>query len=220
MQQIQRFERTLIKTVQLNHWLHIPPTPSPTGKHPLILFLHGRGESGDDLNLVKVHGIPRIVDENPDFPFITVAPQCPMFMTWVLIADALEALVDDILQWDNVDTSRIYLTGLSMGGFGTWHLAVQRPEVFAAIAPVCGGGNLVNSLPHRICRLSQMPVWAFHGSADDVVPLSAQQLLIDALRDCSESEVKFTVYDGVDHDSWTQTYANPALYDWLLGYQR
>jgi predicted peptidase len=134
----------------------------------------------------------------------------------VLLADALEALLDAILARPDVDTSRVYLTGLSMGGFGTWHLAVQRPEAFAAIAPICGAGSMVNSLPHRIYRLKHMPVWAFHGADDDIVPLASQQVLIDALHEVTEAEVRFTVYPNVGHDSWTQTYANPALYDWFL----
>lgn len=217
MQTAQHFERAINKQVQLNYLLHVPPGD---GKHPLILFLHGRGESGDDLNLIKVHGIPRVVEENPNFPFITVSPQVPVGMTWVLLCDALEALLDALLQRPDVDTRRVYLTGLSMGAYGAWHLGVQRPDVFAAIAPVCGGGGLVNSLPHRICRLKQMPIWAFHGSSDDVVPLAEQQKLIDALRACSDAEVKFTIYEGVGHDSWTQTYANPALYEWFLSCQK
>ncbi len=198
----EHFERDLTKHVQLDYLLHVPPesVKPASGKYPLILFLHGRGESGSDLEIVKLHGVPRVVGENPDFPFLVVAPQCPLGLSWVLLADALEALLDQTLQRDDVDHSRVYLTGLSMGGYGTWHLAVQRPEVFAAIAPVCGAGDLVNSLPHRICALESMPVWAFHGSSDDVVPLAAQQKLIDALRECSSAEVKFTIYEGVGHE--------------------
>lgn len=217
MQQAQHFDRTISKHLKMDYLLH---EPAGGGKKPLMFFLHGRGESGDNLELVKLHGIPKVIEQNPDFPFITYSPQVPVGMSWVLLSDTLEALLDEALQRDDVDTSRVYLTGLSMGGYGTWHLAVQRPEVFAAIAPVCGGGHMVNSLPHRICRLEHMPVWAFHGDADDIVPLSEQQKIIDALRLCSQAEVKFTVYPGVTHDSWTQTYNNPALYDWLLSHTK
>lgn len=214
--QPQHFEQVIHKRVQLNYLLHVPPSVPAGGKHPLIVFLHGRGESGDDLELVKIHGIPRVVKENPDFPFLVVAPQCPLPMSWVLMADALEALLDETLARPDVDTQRVYLTGLSMGGFGTWHLAVQRPEAFAAIAPVCGGGSMVNSLPHRIHRLKHMPVWAFHGADDDVVPLAEQLRLIEPLRELSDADVRFTVYPNTGHDSWTRTYANPALYEWFL----
>jgi predicted peptidase len=213
-QQPQHFERTITKQVELNYLLHVPPT---NGKHPLIVFLHGHGESGSDLELVKKHGIPRIVEEQPDFPFICVSPQCPTGVTWVLISDAVEALVVEMLKRDDVDTSRVYLTGLSMGGYGTWHVGVQRPDLFAALAPICGGGSFVNYLPWRLSRLKDMPVWAFHGADDPAVLLQEQQTLIDALRQSSKGDVRFTIYPGVGHDSWTRTYANPALYTWFLG---
>jgi len=217
MQQEQAFAATVTKRVHLNYLLHTPPA---AGKQPLIVFLHGHGESGDDLEKVKLHGIARVVEEQPDFPFITVSPQCPTGVTWVLIADAVEALILDILTRDdlNVDTRRVYLTGLSMGGYGTWHVGVQRPDLFAALVPICGGGSFVNYLPERLPRLKRVPVWAFHGADDPIVPLAEQQRLIAALREVSEAEVRFTIYPGVGHDSWTQTYANPALYKWMLAH--
>ena len=217
MQEAHHFKRVISKPVEMQYLLHVPPG---TGKHPLMLFLHGRGESGDDLELVKKYGIPKIISETPEFPFITFSPQVPVGMNWVLLADTLEALLDEALSRPDVDTSRVYLTGLSMGGYGTWHLAAQRPEVFAAIAPICGAGSRINALPERICRLKHTPVWAFHGEDDDVVLLEEQQVLIDALRECSEAEVRFTVYPGVGHNSWTRTYANPDLYDWFLSYRK
>jgi predicted peptidase len=152
MQQNSHFQRTIHKQVELNYLLHTPPG---TGRHPLIVFLHGHGESGADLELVKVHGIPRVVEEQPDFPFVTVSPQCPLGVTWVLIADAVEALVEETITWENVDPSRVYLTGLSMGGYGTWHVGVERPNVFAALAPLGGGGSFVKSLP-RVCPASRI----------------------------------------------------------------
>lgn len=216
-QKAQHFERTITKQVKLDYLLHVPPGQ---GKHPLIVFLHGHGESGSDLEKVKVHGIPRIVEEQPDFPFICVSPQCPTGVTWVLISDAVEALVLEMLTRDDVDASRVYLTGLSMGGYGTWHVGAQRPDLFAALAPICGGGSFVNYLPMRISRLDDVPVWAFHGDADPIVPLAEQQRLVDALALTSKAGVRFTVYPGVGHDSWTQTYANPELYQWFLQHQK
>jgi predicted peptidase len=217
MQQPQHFERTITKQVELNYLLHLPPGK---GKHPLIVFLHGHGESGSDLEKVKLHGIPRVVEEQPDFPFICVSPQCPTGVTWVLISDAVEALVLEMLKREDVDASRVYLTGLSMGGYGTWHVGVQRPDLFAALVPICGGGSFVNYLPWRLPRLKAVPVWAFHGADDPIVLLEEQQRLIDALRQTSEAEVRFTVYAGVGHDSWTQTYANPELYEWFLQHRK
>jgi predicted peptidase len=208
-----QFATTITKKVQLNYLLH---TPRGEGKHPLIVFLHGHGESGSDLEMVKVHGIPKIVEAQPDFPFVTVSPQCPSGVTWVLISDAVEALIEEAMSWENVDPTRVYLTGLSMGGYGTWHTGANRPELFAALAPICGGGSFVNYLPNRIHRLKYTPVWAFHGDQDTAVLLEEQQNLVDTLKAQTETEVKFTVYPGVGHDSWTQSYANPALYEWFL----
>ncbi len=217
MQEKHTVDRPFTRHVQLDYLLHVP---EGKGKHPVIIFLHGRGERGSDLDKIKVHGIPRIVDENPDFPFITVSPQCPGDTSWVMITDALEAMVDDVLKREDVDPSRVYLTGLSMGGYGTWHLAAERPETFAAIAPICGGASWMNGFPERVERLIHTPVWAFHGADDPVVPISEQQQLIDALQPISKAEVRFTVYPVCGHDSWTQTYANPELYDWFVEHRR
>ncbi len=220
MQQGEHFESVVTKQVKLNYLLHLPPKQPGVDQYSLIVFLHGHGESGDDLEKVKVHGIARIVEERPDFPFITVSPQCPSGVTWVLIDDAVIALVEEMLKRPDVDASRVYLTGLSMGGYGTWHIGVGRPDLFTALAPICGGGSFVNYLPARIPRLKNTPVWAFHGADDETVPVSEQQPLIDALKAVSETEVRFTVYPGVKHDSWTQTYANPELYQWFLKWHK
>jgi len=127
---------------------------------------------------------------------------------------ALAALLDEIEGSYAVDPNRIYVTGLSMGGIGTWHLATAYPQRFAAIAPICGYGN-----PSTVCAIRHLPVWAFHGADDEMVPLERGQATVDALRACG-GNVMFTVYPGVGHDSWTQTYANPQLYTWLLQQRR
>ena len=135
-------------------------------KCPLIIFLHGAGERGNNLDLLKKHGIPKIVEQNPDFPFITLSPQCPKDSWWTSELRLLNGLVDKITKSYQVDMSRIYLTGLSMGGFGAWSLASMNPDLFAAIVPICGGGE-----PDRAARaLKNMPVWVFHGAKDTVVP--------------------------------------------------
>ena len=109
---------------------------------------------------------------------------------------------------------RIYVTGLSMGGYGTWDLATRYPNRFAAIAPICGGGE-----PARACTVKHLPVWAFHGAKDEVVPLEQSQAMIDALAAC-DGNARLTVYPDADHDAWTQTYDNPELYDWFLSHRR
>ena len=210
MQQEHHFE-TMIKR-ELNYLLFLPKdyAVDVSRPWPLILFLHGMGERGDNLELVKLHGIARIVDEQPDFPFIAVSPQCPINSIWPLQIDTLKILLEDVMGKYAVDEKRVYLTGLSMGGYGSWAMGAIYPEMFAAVAPICGGGSV-----SAVCALKDTPVWAFHGEADPVVPLYESQQMVDALKACG-GDVKLTIYPGVGHDSWTQTYNNPELYDWLL----
>jgi predicted peptidase len=178
----------------------------------LLLFLHGAGERGADLKGVRRHGPPKLIEQGQEFPFIVVSPQCPDGEWWR--AEVLAALLDEIERRYRVDSRRIYATGLSMGGFGTWALAITYPDRFAAIAPICGGGH-----PWAVARIKNVPVWAFHGTADKVVPCRRSQEMVDALRRAGGT-VRFTRYPGVDHDSWTATYANPKLYEWFLQHQR
>lgn len=215
-QEPRRLDRAITKHVALDYLLHVPKAyaQDDATAWPLILFLHGAGERGSDLELVKKHGIPRIVEEQADFPFITVSPQCPLELDWTWQTDALLALLDDITQAYRVDPARIYLTGLSMGGFGTWALAQVAPERFAAIAPICGGGNR-----RRARRLVGIPTWVFHGAKDDVVPLKASEEMVEALKNAG-GDVTFTVYPEAKHDSWTETYANPELYRWFLSHRK
>ena len=216
MQQEHHFEIQI--TRQIDYLLYLPKDygigESGAKLWPLILFLHGRGERGSDLQLVKKHGIPRIIDEEPDFPFIAVSPQCPLDSWWGSQVEVLKALLDSVLAKYAVDPDRVYLTGLSMGGYGAWALGIQHPEMFAAVVPICGGGE-----PDAVCALKNVPVWAFHGDADTVVKISESEQMVEALQACG-GDVNFTVYPGVEHDSWTQTYANPGLYEWFLSHSR
>ncbi|HUT30967.1 MAG TPA: prolyl oligopeptidase family serine peptidase [Sedimentisphaerales bacterium] len=182
------------------------------GPWPTIVFLHGIGNRGDDLDKVKTSGIPRVVERDKRFDFVLVAPQCPQGEWWS--SDLLIKLVDEAAAKYSVDTNRIYLTGLSMGGFGTWSLGCAYPERFAAIAPICGGGE-----PDKACRLKDVPVWAFHGARDEKVPLAKSQEMVEAVKACGGG-AKLTVYPEAGHDSWTQTYDNPQLYEWFLKHRR
>ena len=181
---------------------------------PLVLFLHGSGERGADLTKVKVHGPPRRLAEGERFPFLLVAPQAPEGGWWD--AKALGALLDEVERTYRVDPDRVYVTGLSMGGYGTWALAEAFPGRFAAIAPVCGGGT-----PSRICPAVEAgtKVWAFHGVLDDVVPVQRSLEMAERARRCG-GDVRLTLYPEAGHDSWTETYADPALYSWLLAQRR
>ncbi|MDG2131837.1 MAG: prolyl oligopeptidase family serine peptidase [Fuerstiella sp.] len=198
--------------VQLNYLLALPKDYTQQKSWPLVLFLHGAGERGDELKLVKKHGPPKLIDNGKAFPFIVVSPQCPKDVWWEPIE--LTALLDEIIKNNNIDEDRIYLTGLSMGGFGTWRLAAHSPDRFAAIAPICGGGE-----PYWTRRFPHLPTWAFHGAKDRVVPLERSQEMIDAVKK-NGGLPKLTVYPEAGHDSWTETYNNPQLYEWLLAQKR
>jgi predicted peptidase len=209
-QQPQKMERTV--KITMNYLLYLPKDYDQQEAWPLMLFLHGAGERGEDLDRVKVHGPPKLIAAGKEFPFVVVSPQCPSDKWWQ--AHELSALVDEIVERYKIDQDRIYVTGLSMGGYGTWALAAFSPHRFAAAVPICGGGD-----PRSAQRLPHLPIWVFHGGKDSVVPLSASQEMVDALKKVNDN-VKFTVYPEADHDSWTETYNNPELYKWLLEQKR
>ena len=209
----------------LNYLLFLPQEygQKPRKKWPLILFLHGMGERGDepeDLEIVKVYGPPMIVEREVDFPFIVISPQCPAESYWTAELDNLDALLDEIVATYAVDLDRVYLTGLSMGGYGAWNLALRHPNRFAAIAPIAGGYvHESDAVPENICDLKDVPIWVFHGAQDTTVLPRQSEVMVDALRACG-SDVRFTLYPDAEHDSWTETYDNPELYTWLLEHTR
>jgi predicted peptidase len=212
MQTSKIFKSIFSKTVTLPYLLYKPKATK--SKLPLVMFLHGAGERGNDLELVKKHGIPKRIAQGQEFPFIAVSPQCPLNSWWPNELEALKRLLDEVIVKYPVNTKRIYLTGLSMGGYGTWYLAGMYPTLFAAIAPICGGGDFMLGR-----QLAKTPIWAFHGDKDSVVPLSESKRMIDIVKSAG-GKPKFTVYKGVDHDSWTKTYDNPKLYEWLLSHKK
>ena len=212
-QEPQKFEKQVTVTYKSNYLLYLPPEygKEPDKKWPLIVFLHGSGERGTDLNAVKTHGPPKVV-ERRSLPFVVLSPQCPSGDWWR--PEEIMALTDEIIAKYKLDRDRVYLTGLSMGGFGTWDTAIAYPDRFAAIAPVCGSGN-----PYRAPALKNVPTWVFHGEQDQAVPVAASAQMVSVLKQVG-GEVKFTRYPNVGHDSWTQTYAHRALYDWFLQHKR
>ena len=209
----QQAESAEIK-IQMHYLLHLPQSygEDKAKKWPVIVFLHGSGERGTDLNLVKVHGPPKLVAKDSDFPFIVVSPQCPAEQRWTPFV--LSGMLDSVIAKYAVDQERIYLTGLSMGGFGTWDWAVAEPHRFAALVPICGGGD-----PRTATKIMHIPAWVFHGAKDTGVPLKGSQDMVLALEKAG-GKPKFTVYPEAGHDSWTETYNNPELYKWLLEQQR
>lgn len=207
-QTAQSFEGKYQKEVKLNYLLYLPKDYEQKDKVPLLLFLHGAGERGDNLELVKVHGPAKLVEQGKDFPFVIVSPQCPKDQRWNP-ADLI-ALLGHIISKYKIDESRIYVTGLSMGGNGTWKLAAEIPNRIAAIIPICGWGD-----PFAATMMGKLPVWVFHGAKDVVVPLKSSEEMVEVMKR-NGGEVKFTVYPEANHDSWTETYNNPEIYEWLL----
>jgi len=218
VQKDRSFKRVIKKTVGADYLLFLPKDyqGSRSKRWPLILFLHGAGERGDNVWQVARHGPPKIVKDKPDFPFIVVSPQCPSGRTWD--ADIVLALLDEVLGKYRVDRSRVYLTGLSMGGYGTWIIGLSHPERFAALAAICGGGDpIVFRLydQKRKRAMQTLPIWAFHGAKDTTVRLAESERMVEAVKR-EGGNAKLTVYPGAGHDSWTETYDNPELYDWFL----
>ena len=178
-------------------------------KYPTILFLHGAGGRGEDIDLVKNNPYFKITGEYKNFPFITIAPQCPE-TTWNDVLWWLKKLTCKLLKEDYVDDKRLYVMGPSMGGYGTWQLAMSLPEAFAAIVPLCGGGLYWNAE-----RLVNMPVWAFHGARDHLVSVMESVNMVNKINDLG-GNAKLTIYPDRKHDAWTPTYSNPEVFEWLL----
>ena len=201
-------------TVAYKYLLYLPDGYGQKDKKwPMILFLHGADEKGSNLEFVKRHGPPKLIEQGKEFDFVIVSPQCPQGQLWSGKVDTLIALLDHIQSQYDVDTDRVYLTGLSMGGYGSWVLGCTYPERFAAISPVCGGGDR-----YFAPRLRGVPVWAFHGAKDNCVPLERSQEMVDAISTAG-GNAKLTIYPEANHDSWSQAYSDASLYKWFLSHR-
>jgi len=229
-------DRTLTIVEHTYHYqVYVPADYHSKKSWPVILFLHGAGERGSDGLLQTDVGIGHAIRQNPSrFPFIVVFPQCPREKIWgepdmqSLAMGALDAAITEF----HADRARVYLTGLSMGGFGTWETAARNPGRFAAIAPVCGGVQPIKEWPQlRVIlvddpkitdpfaelasKIGKTPVWIFHGDADQAVPVEQSRQMAAALKTAG-ANVKYTEYPGVDHNSWGKAYAEADLVPWLL----
>jgi predicted peptidase len=185
--------------------------------YPLMLFLHGRGESHGDIQLVAKWGPPLMAARGDDLPFVLVSPQCPGDDHWSSrkqLARLLE-LLEHLPRRYKIDQDRVYLTGLSMGGFGSWALAAASPEKFAAIVPICGAGDV--SQAHR---LKDLPIWVFHGDQDRIIPIKHSSEMVDAIRAAGGKQVRYTTLEHVGHNSWSAAYETPDLYQWMLQHKR
>lgn len=213
------FHARVTRDVSARYLAYTPKgfSSSDGSKWPLLLFLHGAGERGDSLKQVLVNGPPKLTSTAKwrEYPFVVVSPQARTDSIWSNLA--LDALIDDVVKKYAIDPDRIYLTGLSMGGYGVWQMAMEFPRRFAAIVPVSSGG-----VPSGACALKHLSIWAFHGAKDDIVPLDRSQQIIDRIRNCpgKTGDVRMTVYPEATHDAWTRAYNDSTMYQWLLEQRR
>ena len=195
---------------KLNYSVTTPTNFSKEEKLPLIVFLHGAGERGDDINKVKVYCVPKLFGNNPDLErVVTLSPQCPYNYTWYDFKWDVIELIEDVVKEYNIDSDRVTLCGISMGGFGTWEIAMQVPQMFAAIAPICSGG-----MSWRTWSLTKLPIRVYHGRRDDVVPFVYSELMVNAIR-AQGGNVDFIAYDDLSHNCWDRAFEESDLINWL-----
>lgn len=178
-------------------------------RYPIIVFLHGAGSRGNNIDLLLENPYFTFTEEHQEFSFITIAPQC-YENSWFDLFETLKRFVYKIAEKQFVDLERIYLMGASMGGYATWQLAMSMPEYFAAIVPICGGGMYWNA-----ARLVNTPIWAFHGAKDQIVFVDESKNMIDAVR-AAGGNAELTIYPENEHDAWSETYRNKEIFQWLL----
>lgn len=193
----------------LQYIIRFPDGYKNGDKFPVIIYLHGAGSRGNDINILKNTPYFNIINNHLEFPFITVAPQCSQ-NTWFDMFEQLKSFVFKIYDENFTDKNKIYLMGASMGGYGTWQLAMSLPEIFAAIVPICGGGMYWNA-----SRLVNVPIWAFHGAKDTIVLKEESIKLVDAVNKCG-GKAKLTIYPENGHDAWSDTYNSQEVFRWLL----
>lgn len=210
----ETYARKVSIEVSGRYLLYLPPDYNQDRhkKYPLILFLHGSGERGADLNKVKTHGPPKEIEKGRQFEFIILSPQCDERGGWNV--PSLIGLLDEAEHKFRVDKDREYLTGLSMGAMGTYAVAAAQPNRFAAIAPISGAAN-----PSIAPKIKDIPIWATHGDHDQSVNIEGEKPLIAELQKLG-ADVKYDIIPGGEHDVWTPVYQSHALYDWLLRHHK
>jgi predicted peptidase len=206
-------------TPPYDYLLYLPRGYHDFGKRPLIVYLHGAGETNQDVRVLQKLDIFHYANRNvptSDFPFIVVSPVTPRH-GWDSqgVAMFLDEFLNDNRYRYNIDTSRVYLTGFSMGGFGTFSAACDYPDRFTAIVPLAGGGN-----PEQAEKLLTVPTWAFHGDADEVVAFEQTEKMITAMRELNHPDVRLTPLHGAGHGIPEMVYTRPELYRWLLEHRK
>lgn len=200
--------------------LYVPPGwVGPRRATPLLLFLHGGLERGDDLGRVRRQALPRRLDRRPAFPFAVVSPQCHADSTWADHLPFLEGLLDEVIEGIGADPARVVVTGISMGGAGAFLLGARCPGRFAAVVPICAAMPRVHGWPHAVIALRDVPVWAFHGDRDEVVPMDASLTLVRTLARAGGAAKLSVIGDG-GHAVWDEVYADPTLLRWIAHRRR
>ncbi|KIC02010.1 prolyl oligopeptidase family serine peptidase [Flavobacterium sp. PL02] len=203
-----KIKTEIIQKHELGYALHIPADIKE--KKPLLIFLHGSGEKGTDIEKVKIHGPFKYLKEHKLDAYV-LAPQCPENEEWD--TEVLYRLILKIQKENNIDSDRIYVTGLSLGGWGTWNLAFAHPDMFAAIVPISGFVDLIQL--EQTCKIAKIPTRIFHGLMDDVVNIDYAITIYKELKKCN-SNVELTIFDDAGHDSWSRVYDNQEIYDWMF----
>lgn len=193
----------------LRYLIRYPRGYSEGQRCPILFFLHGAGSRGTDMNGLRTNPFFLEIEKHTDFPFAVVAPLCTE-NTWFDLWERVMALVKYTSAAPWADSSRMYIMGASMGGYGTWQLGMSLPEYFAAMVPICGGGMFWNAL-----RLVNVPVWAFHGGKDPVIPVAESRKMVDAVN-AAGGNARLTIYPDNAHNAWSDTYSNPEVFQWLL----
>lgn len=214
-QLIEGEENTTVSET-LRYYLYYPEeyNQNEDEKFPLLLFLHGGGESGQNIEVLKTNGPPKLLAEGKQFPFLVLAPQHPHPKKWWNIRAVIN-LLDTVIEENRVDRDRIYLTGLSRGGSAAWELAVQYPETFAAMMVVCG----MTPVPYAHWINKNMPIWVFHGALDKVIPIDHSEKMVAKLKEMGYP-VRFTRYEDVAHNAWEQAYTTEEVYTWFMKHKR
>lgn len=204
-------ELETVTTEKLQYYLYYPVEyeKNPDDEFGILLFLHGGGESGDELDKIKKNGPPKLLVEGKEFPFLVLAPQNPYKRKWWNI-NAVNQLLDSIVATNRIDQKRIYLSGLSRGGSAAWDLAVQHPKKWAALTIVCG----MAPVPYAHWINKKLPIWVFHGALDKVISVKESDIMVKKLKEMGY-DVTYTRYQDVGHNSWERAYTKEELYEWM-----
>ena len=206
--------KPIIGKADYNFWLSLPSDSILASNPPVLIFLHGRSLSGSDLNLVRRYGVIKEIEKGRKIPAIVIAPQVPSGKSWE--PKKIKQVLEYVQQQYKTDTGRIYVTGMSLGGYGTLHFAGAYPELVTAAVALCGGGN-----PNDGCDLAQVPLWIQHGNRDNAVPLSESEKIVRAIKQCNGgNKLKFTVIDGADHGDLEKAFRTDEIYNWMFQYSR